>query len=376
MTGGVLKRLLTTGEAGLTPELAENLPLPWRFRQAVSDNYDLDDDALVAAAQSALLLGQPLVLAGEPGVGKTSFAAAFADRLDLEMAPPLRVKSSTTGPDLFYTFDEVSRFRDAAKSGAHATALRDYVRFSSLGRSILWSAGPDAEVAVRGVPASEILGDTDAAHETLTLGALFPGEFRTSDFAADGSPTRRILDGPERSVVLLDELDKAPRDAPNDILGEIETMSFVIGELDLSIAADPHHWPLLLITSNSERSFPDAFLRRCVFHWIDFPDEKRIARIAAARCAAEGAMSPNDPLIKTGVALFSRLRDNVENKKPATAELISFLSTLIEQGYEPSDEVKLDDKRVVRALGVLLKTQIDVDAVKQIFAGEIRAGEH
>ena len=157
-----LRTLLSKGEAGLGPELVENLPLPWRFRRGGGEAYDLDDDALVAAAQSALLLGQPLVLAGEPGVGKTSFAEAFADKLELEIMPPVRVKSSTTGPDLFYTFDEVARFRDASQAGAGQGALRDYVRFSSLGRAILWSAGPNAIVAVRGVPTSEILGDSAA----------------------------------------------------------------------------------------------------------------------------------------------------------------------------------------------------------------------
>ncbi len=370
-----LRALLSRGEAGLGPELVENLPLPWRFRRGGGDSYDLDDDALVAAAQSALLLGQPLVLAGEPGVGKTSFAEAFADRLELEIMPPVRVKSSTAGPDLFYSFDEVARFRDASQTGAGQGALRDYVRFSSLGRAILWSAGPDAVVAARGVPAAEILGDPATDAERMRLGDLFPAEFRAPVYTADGLPGFRDVDAPERSIVLVDELDKAPRDAPNDILGEIESMSFTIAELDLTIAADPTTWPLLLITSNSERSFPDAFLRRCVFHWIEFPDETRVARIAAARCAEMGAISPNDPLVRSAVEFFMRLRRLAENKKPATAELISFLSTLLEMGYKPSEEMRTDDPRVNRALGVLLKTQIDLDAALREFAREMQGGD-
>ncbi|MEI9928627.1 MAG: hypothetical protein WDN44_14170 [Sphingomonas sp.] len=127
---------------------------------------------------------------------------------------------------------------------------------------------------------------------TLTLGELFPGEFDVTRIDHDRKVQRHIVAESERSVVLLDELDKAPRDSPNDVLGELETLSFRIAELDLTVRASPDAWPVLLITSNSERSLPDAFLRRCIFHWIDFPGDTRLQKIAASRCAIAHELDP------------------------------------------------------------------------------------
>jgi MoxR-like ATPase len=169
--------------------------------------------------------------------------------------------------------------------------------------------------------------------------------------------------GPARSMVLIDELDKAPRDAPNDILGELEALRFRIAELDIDVAAAPDRWPIVLITSNSERSFPDAFLRRCVFHWIAYPSDDRLMKIAASRSAPELGLAPDDPIVASAVALFNELRGEVENKKPSTAELISFLTALVGFGLPRGRPIRRDDPRVARALGVLVKTQVDAEAV-------------
>src|SRR4051812_15387830 len=184
MSDRSLGDLLKAGHRGLCPELVEKLPVPWRLRGSPATDYDLTDEALVAAVQTALLLGQPLILAGEPGVGKTSLAAALENRLGLFLHDPVQVKSVTTGLDLFYTFDEVARFRDAGRPRDEKEregrdtpkGLRNYVRFSSLGRAILWSAGPDAQVATGSVPSQEIMGRPEIT--TLRLGDLFPLEFR------------------------------------------------------------------------------------------------------------------------------------------------------------------------------------------------------
>lgn len=362
-----LQELLDAKEGGLGPELLERLPTPWRFRGSAARDYELSDEALVAALQAAMLLGQPLILAGEPGVGKTTLAAALAHRLELYFHDPVQVKSTASGLDLFYAFDEVARFRDAsspppaaAEGSSGATkGLKDYVRLTSLGRAILWSAGPDALVTLGSVPADEILGR--ASRDTvLRLGDLFPNAFRHEEEDGAGGFVERRVDSSRRSVALIDELDKAPKDAPNDVLAELETMSFRIRELDLTVAARHSAWPILLVTSNSERSLPDAFLRRCVFHWIEFPTPERLYAIVAMRCGRDYGLEPGDTLLKSAVSVFISLRDKVENKKPATAELISFLVALREFGFQRGDTVDPEDPRVVQLFGTMMKTFVDL----------------
>jgi MoxR-like ATPase len=345
-----LTNLLTAGAEGLSPKLVAALPEPWRFRRLSELSYDLDDTPLVTAVKAALLLGQPLILAGDPGVGKTTLAGALSARLGVPMLPPTQVKSSTTGLDFFYYFDEVARFRDAGPGGDRSEGLKHYVRFSSLGRAILRSAGPNAEVSTRSVAMNEIMGESDWT-PPLTLGQLFPREFDD--------------EGPVRSVVLLDEIDKAARDAPNDILGEIEDMRFHIRELDIGVAASTPTWPIVLITSNSERSLPDAFLRRCVFHWIDYPNDERLAKILAAHCGRDWGVCADDKIVTSTVALFHELRSRVENKKPATAELISFLVALLELGFPRDGEIDPAGERVQNAIGILVKTRIDDEKVRE-----------
>lgn len=365
MADEILRALLDAGDKGLVPELVERLPVPWRLQGFPGEDYDLSDPALVAAIHAAMLLGQPLILAGEPGVGKTTLAAALAHRLKLFFHDPVQVKSVTTGLDLFYGFDEVARFRDAAAArgegdgAAPLKGLCDYVRFSSLGRAILWSAGPDAQVVTGSVAAGEIVaGGGDRT--VLRLGDLFPREFRYLEAGAGDVEVQRSAEVPLRSIALLDELDKAPRDSPNDVLGELEEMAFRIRELDIEVRARAAAWPILLITSNSERSLPDAFLRRCVFHWIEFPEE-RLHKIVAARCAADYKVSADDPLLVSAIAVFLALRSKAENKRPATAELISFLIALIEFGFPRDRAIDAEDPRVTKLFGTMMKTRIDLE---------------
>ena len=392
-----LGALLADGADGLRPRLVDLLPGPWHRREVgdtpvdepgpdvrAADLYDFEDEGLVQAAMAALVLGQPMIIAGEPGVGKTQFASALAARLGLAMQPTFNVKSGSAGIDLFYTYDDVARFRDAVGAGAKRLAagtsasgseragglasglasglgaLRDYVRFSALGRAILWSAGPNAIVPCGEVPAEEIAGAEHAGRDTFELRELFPSAFRAHENGG-----YRQLEAPERSVALVDEFDKAPTDAPNDILAEVDQMSFRIKELDVVVSARPEAWPVLFITSNSERSLPDAFLRRCVFHWIEFPEEQRLARIVATHCVRTrgGDLPPDSRLMTSSVALFMHVRGACANKPPATAELIAFVLTMLEMGLSADDTVDLADERVRRLLGILLKTRVDFEQV-------------
>ncbi|MEO1027525.1 MAG: hypothetical protein AAFX02_00570 [Pseudomonadota bacterium] len=353
-------------EPSLRPDLLTAVGAPIMSRTRLNVPYDLDDKDLEHAAMTAVVLGQPLLLAGNPGVGKSKFAGELANKLKLEMLEPFRVKSSNEGLDLFYRYDEVGRFRgdaDAPKSS--------HVDFGALGRAILLSVGPDhvigsyedfGHLLARGNDNQEIQGETgDArapnASEQVTLGQLFP-----KDFFVNG----KRIEEPTRTVVLIDELDKAPRDAPNDILGEIENLEFWISELQLSIKAKPEFWPIVVITSNSERSLPDAFLRRCIFHWIENPTKERLIKIVHLHlehhCGEGNAPALDSEFIKSAYTAYSSTKKKVSNKKPATAEFIGFTLALWARKNDAQASFSMDgdgDADVRQVIGTLLKTKTD-----------------
>src|SRR5262249_11440488 len=135
--------------------------------------------------------------------------------------------------------------------------------------------------------------------------------------------------GPRRSVVLIDEIDKAPRDFPNDLLNEVETMHFRVPELgNALIASDPGSPPILVITSNSEKHLPDAFLRRCIYYHIPFPGRERLSRIIEARLGRFAGRA--EGFLPDALDIFDRLREPAVGlrKKPATAEVLSWLAAL------------------------------------------------
>lgn len=250
--------------------------------------YVADED-LVAAANVALRLGQPLLLTGEPGTGKTQFAHSLAAELGL--GEPLRfsTKSTSTASDLLYTFDALRRFHDAQlrKLGDNLK----YIRYRPLGQAIL-DSWPRDRVAK--------LIEPTAGHN-----------------------------GPKRSVVLIDEVDKAPRDFPNDVLNELERLEFQVNELNEEpIAANKEFAPIVVLTSNSERALPDPFLRRCVYYYIPFPGAKRLREIVDSRIRDQVASRPD--LLKDAFELFEMLRDRSVGlrKRPATYELLGWLSTI------------------------------------------------
>src|SRR5262249_10966729 len=177
------------------------------------------------AGKVALMLQEPLLLTGEPGTGKTQLAFSVAWQLGLDSPLIFETKSTSVSRDLFYNFDNLRRFQ-AAQVPSESLDPKAYISFKALGLAILYTL-PAAEL-------SEIVSTGASHHE------------------------------PRRSVVLIDEVDKAPRDFPNDILNELEHLYFRVPEMGNRIVrADPALRPIVVITSNSEKGLPDAFLRRC-----------------------------------------------------------------------------------------------------------------
>jgi MoxR-like ATPase len=269
----------------------DRLPAPVLAPLQKPERY-LPAPGLRDACNVALLLGQPLLLTGEPGTGKSCFAANLAWELGLDAPLRFEVKSTSTAKQLFYTYDTLQRFQDI-QSGDSTLALASpmrYLKLQALGQAIL---------------------DSHAAEE---LPSPLLG------LARDGTP--------KRSVVLIDELDKAPRDFPNDLLNELEHLFFRISELgDLELHAQQELRPVVVITSNSEKDLPDAFLRRCVYHHLPFPDPKRLRDIVARQLIDWPCGSQ---VMADALDLFYRLREPRHglDKRPSTAELLSWLLTL------------------------------------------------
>ena len=280
------------------------------------------------AVNVALLLGQPLLLTGEPGTGKTQLAYRVA--WELGFAPPLvfEAKSTSTAKDLFYTYDSLRRFH-AAHSPEASKDNRDYLSFNALGLAIVHANDP---AAVRHV--------------------------LPADFAHPGK---------HRSVVLIDEVDKAPRDFPNDLLSEVEQMFFRIPELDNKpITAEPDLRPILIISSNSERNLPDAFLRRCVYYHIPFPDKARLTSIVLQRVAGSEASMRDEKLLPRALDFFLQLRERITHKKPSTAELINWLNVLASNGASGDHSPADFRSHLTNSLSTLVKHEDDLKQARQM----------
>lgn len=372
--------------AGLRDQQRPITDLPSPARQANDEHGRYRPTAaLVRAANVALMLRMPLLLTGEPGVGKSEFVHALARDLFGKDAPPPIEHAVTSNADkasLLYRYDELARLRAAYETkdslGAEVARLRTqaddpaaqavvppppipsarpdtaYIAFVGLGLAILRAGG-----SLSKLENIEAKGAGAPDRALLTFGNLVPPD--------------TLSEQGETPILLLDEIDKAPRDLPNDILTEIEKMRFDIPELGVRVALDPgkrRNWPIVIITSNAERTLPDAFLRRCVYHHIAWPGRAALRAIVAERLGDLALLSgthpqvTETPLLRDALHVMARLRGMDElAKKPATAEFLAWLRLLADgarMGLRTAGFAGQPRAQLLGSLAVLLKTEDDL----------------
>jgi len=266
-----------------------------------TDSYVATED-LTVAVNAAVTLERPLLVKGEPGTGKTELARQVSAALGLPMIE-WHIKSTTKAQQGLYEYDAVSRLRDSQLGEERVHNVKNYIR-----KGKLWQA-----------------------------------------FDADG-----------KSVLLIDEIDKADIEFPNDLLQELDRMEFYVYETGETITAK--HRPIVIITSNNEKELPDAFLRRCFFHYIRFPDMDTMKEIVEVHFPGL-----KEQLLTTALTQFYEIRETSGlKKKPSTSEVLDWLKLLLAEDLTPED-LRRDGANALPELhGALLKNEQDVHLFERL----------
>ncbi|SFF65162.1 MoxR-like ATPase [Fontimonas thermophila] len=267
-----------------------------------TQNYVATDD-LMMAVNAAVTLQRPLLVKGEPGTGKTQLAREIAAALGLPFYD-WAIKSTTKAQHGLYEYDAVSRLRDSQLGSERVKDIRNYII-----KGKLWEA-----------------------------------------FESEKQP-----------VLLIDEIDKADIEFPNDLLRELDQMEFYVHETRETVRA--RHRPIIIITSNNEKELPDAFLRRCFFHYIRFPDRETMQKIVDVHFP-----DIKKNLVKEAMEVFFGLRELPGlKKKPSTSELLDWLKLLLAEDIDPAVLRESSSKKTLPPLyGALLKNEADVHLFERV----------
>ncbi|MCH1568634.1 MAG: MoxR family ATPase, partial [Alphaproteobacteria bacterium] len=267
-----------------------------------TENYIATEDLRIAV-NAALTLERPLLIKGEPGTGKTVLAEEVSKALNMPLIT-WHIKSTTKAQQGLYEYDAITRLRDSQLGDERVKDVKNYIN-----KGKLWEA---------------------FAHE-------------------------------ERVVLLIDEIDKADIEFPNDLLQELDRMEFYVYETGETIKAAQR--PLVIITSNNEKELPDAFLRRCFFHYISFPDADTMSQIINVHYP-----DIKDRLVKSALSSFYEVRDVPGlKKKPSTSELLDWLKLLMNEDIDPETLREQDAGKMIQPLhGALIKNEQDVHLFERL----------